>query len=251
MANGEADLSLAVIKPEFVQHVEIGAKTKPLAGLVFNVTAYNTDIKDYQTNVQSPQLGVNRGYLANAEKVNVKGLEVDANYKLKNFLSLNASVAYTEGKYVEFKNAPLPLEETGATTIDPTTNKSVQQAFKDISGSELPGISKWNVALGAELSTKGKLFDNEGRFFVATDLSHRSAFSSNPTPSTVLRVNGYSLLNARLGFRSGQYTIFVWSRNVANTNYFEQLQAAAGNSGLYAGVVGDPRTYGATLRFNF
>ena len=251
LANGEADLSLAVIKPEFVQHVEIGAKTKPLAGLVFNVTAYNTDIKDYQTNVQSPQLGVNRGYLANAEKVNVKGLEVDANYKLKNFLSLNASVAYTEGKYVEFKNAPLPLEETGATTIDPTTNKSVQQAFKDISGSELPGISKWNVALGAELSTKGKLFDNEGRFFVATDLSHRSAFSSNPTPSTVLRVNGYSLLNARLGFRSGQYTIFVWSRNVANTNYFEQLQAAAGNSGLYAGVVGDPRTYGATLRFNF
>ncbi len=74
---------------------------------------------------------------------------------------------------------------------------------------------------------------------------------SNPTPSTVLRVNAYSLLNARLGFRSGQYTIFVWSRNVANTNYFEQLHAAAGNSGLYAGVVGDPRTYGATLRFNF
>jgi iron complex outermembrane receptor protein len=222
-----------------------------LEGLILNVSAYNTDIKDYQTNVQSPQLGVNRGYLANAEKVNVKGFEIDANYRLKKFLSLNASVSYTDGKYVKFTNAPLPLEETGATTIDPITNKAVQQAFKDISGSELPGISKWNVALGGELSTAGKLFENEGRFFIATDFSHRSAFSSNPSPSTVLRVNAYSIVNARLGFKSGQYSVFIWSRNLANTNYFEQLQAAAGNSGLYAGVLGDPRTYGATFRFNF
>ncbi len=246
-----ADLSLSVIKPEFVQHVEIGAKTRPVDGLILNVSAYNTDIKDYQTNVQSPELGVNRGYLANAEKVNVKGFEIDANYKLKKFLSVNASVAYTDGKYVKFTNAPLPLEETGATTIDPVTNKSVQQAFKDISGSELPGISKWNLAVGTELSKKGNLFENEGRFFIATDFSHRSAFSSNPSPSTVLRINGYSIINARLGFKSGQYSVFIWSRNLANTNYFEQLQAAAGNSGLYAGVLGDPRTYGATFRFNF
>ncbi len=246
-----ADLSLSVIKPEFVQHVEIGAKTRPVDGLILNVSAYNTDIKDYQTNVQSPQLGVNRGYLANAEKVNVKGFEIDANYKLKKFLSVNASVAYTDGKYVKFTNAPLPLEETGATTIDPATNKAVQQAFKDISGSELPGISKWNLALGGELSTAGKLFENEGRFFIATDFSHRSAFSSSATPSTVLRINGYSIINARLGFKSGQYSVFIWSRNLANTNYYEQLQAAAGNSGLYAGVLGDPRTYGATFRFNF
>ncbi len=57
--------------------------------------------------------------------------------------------------------------------------------------------------------------------------------------------------NGSLGFRSGQYTVFVWARNIANSNYFEQLQAAAGNSGLYAGVLGDPRTYGATLRYAF
>jgi iron complex outermembrane receptor protein len=38
---------------------------------------------------------------------------------------------------------------------------------------------------------------------------------------------------------------------VTNTNYFEQLQAAAGNSGLYAGVLGDPITYGVTIRYNY
>lgn len=249
-SDGEADLSLAVIKPEFVQHYELGIKTKPISGAVLNVTAFNTDIKDYQTNVQSPQLGVNRGYLANAEKVNVKGLEVDASYRLKNFLTVNAALAYTDGRYVKFTNAPLPLEETGKTIKDANGN-NVQQAYTDASGGRLPGISKWNVAFGFELSTAGKFLGKSGRFFLAADASYRSDYSSNPTPSTVLQIDAYTLVNPRLGFKSNQFSFFVWSRNIANSNYFEQLQAAAGNSGLYAGVLGDPRTYGVTLRYNY
>lgn len=247
---GEADLSLAVIKPEFVQHYEVGIKTKPVQGLVVNSTLFFTDISDYQTNVQSPQLGVNRGYLANAEKVNVRGLELDVNYRLKNFLSINAALAYTDGKYVKFTNAPLPLEETGKTTTDQDGN-IIQQAFTDASGQRLPGISKWNISFGFELSTKGIFIGTSGRFFLALDASFRSEYSSNPTPSNVLVVNGYSLLNPRFGFRSNQFSFYVWSRNVTNTNYFEQLQAAAGNSGLYAGVLGDPITYGVTIRYNY
>ncbi|RZJ78308.1 MAG: TonB-dependent receptor [Flavobacterium sp.] len=248
-ANGQADLSLAVVKPEFVEHYELGIKTKPVKGAILNVTAFNTDIKDYQTNVQSPQLGVNRGYLANAEKVNVKGLEIDGTYQLKRFLTLNAAVAYLDGKYVKFTNAPLPLEETGNTEI--INGVATQVAFKDASGGRLPGISKWNISGGTELSTSGNLATKVGRFFVAADASYRSGYSSNPTPSSILNVDAYALLNARAGFRSEKFSIFVWSRNLTGTNYFEQLQAAAGNAGLYAGVLGDPRTYGATLRFSF
>ncbi|TKC01484.1 TonB-dependent receptor [Pedobacter cryotolerans] len=249
IANGQADLSLAVVKPEFVKHYELGIKTKPAKGAILNVTAFNTDIKDYQTNVQSPQLGVNRGYLANAEKVNVKGLEIDGTYQLKRFLTLNAAVAYLGGKYVKFTNAPLPLEETGNTEI--INGVATQVAFKDASGGRLPGISKWNISGGTELSTSGNLATKVGRYFVAADASYRSGYSSNPTPSSILNVDAYALLNARAGFRSEKFSIFVWSRNLTGTDYFEQLQAAAGNSGLYAGVLGDPRTYGATLRFTF
>lgn len=246
---GEADLTVAVVKPEYVQHYELGIKSKPFKGALLNITAFNTDIKDYQTNVQSPELGVNRGYLANAEKVNVKGLEIDGSYQLEKFLTLNAALAYTDGKYVSFKNAPLPLEETGHTEL--INNVATQVAYKDASGGVLPGISKWNISIGAELSTKGNFLGRTGRFFIASDASHRSTYSSNPTPSKVLNINAYSLFNARIGFKSKDFTCFVWSRNIANTDYFEQLQAAAGNSGLYAGVIGDPRTYGVTLRYSF
>lgn len=248
-SNGDPDLSVAVVKPEYVQQYEVGVKTKPVVGLLLNVTAFTTNIKDYQTNVQSPQLGVNRGYLANAEKVNVKGLEVDGSYQLENFLSLNAAISYLDGKYVSFTNAPLPLEETGHTEIIGGT--STQVAFKDASGGRLPGISKWNVSGGAEYSLGGSFVQKPGRYFIGGDITYRSEYSSNPTPSKVLVVKGYSLINARIGFRSEKFTLFAWSRNIANTNYFEQLQAAAGNAGLYAGVLGDPRTYGATIRFNF
>ena len=251
LSNGEADVSLADIRPEYVTHYEVGVKTKPIKGTLLNVSLFNTDIKDYQTTVQSPQLGVNRGYLANAEAVNVKGFEIDAAYQLSQIFTINAAVAYTDGKYVSFTNAPLPLEETGKLIPDANGVQTVQQAFTDASGGRLPGISNWNFTGGFDLSTKGKLFSYNGRFFIASDISFRTGYSSNPTPSAVLNVNGYHLLNARLGFRSNNFTAFIWSRNLTNTKYFEQLQAAAGNSGLYAGVLGDPITYGATLRFGF
>jgi iron complex outermembrane receptor protein len=248
-STGQADLSVAVVKPEYVQHYELGLKTKPVKGAILNVTAFNTDIKDYQTNVQSPQLGVNRGYLANAEKVKVKGLEIDGTYQLERFLTLNAAVAYLDGKYVKFTNAPLPLEETGHTEL--VNGVATQVAFKDASGGRLPGISKWNISGGSEFSTPGNLATRAGRYFIAGDASYRSEYSSNPTPSSILNVKGYALFNARLGFKSDNFSLFVWSRNIANKNYYEQLQAAAGNSGLYAGVLGDPRTYGATIRYAF
>ena len=249
-ANGNPDLTLAIIKPEEVQHFEFGVKTSLFKNTTINLSAYNTDINNYQTNVQSPELGVNRGYLANAEKVNVRGLELDGNVKFNQFISFYGAVSYTEGKYVKFTNAPLPLEETGATVLSGTT--TVQAAFKDISGGDLPGISKWAGSIGTELSLKGKFIGLQGRYFLSADGSYRSSFSSSPSPSKFLNISDYGLLNARLGFKATRgLSAFVWGRNILNQNYFEQLLPASGNTGVYAGVLGDPITYGLTLRYSF
>ncbi|HRI28701.1 MAG TPA: TonB-dependent receptor [Chitinophagales bacterium] len=236
--NGQPLTDLAIIKPERVSHVELGVKTKPYKNAILNLILFNTDIFNYQTLVRAAELGVNRGYLSNADQVRTMGAELEATYSLPKHLRLNLSVSYTDGKYVSFPNAPVPLEETGGPSL------------KDISGEILPGISKWAASLGAETYTKTKLLGQEGETFFGFDLFYRSSFSSNPSLSTYLYIDGYALLNARLGFRAAKgVTIFVWSRNVANTDYFEQLLPAAGNIGHYAGVLGDPRTYGITLRY--
>ena len=64
-------------------------------------------------------------------------------------------------------------------------------------------------------------------------------------------VDGYGLVNARVGFRWAQgWDVFVWSRNLLDRDYFELLTAAPGNSGLIVGQPGDPRTFGVTLRLS-
>lgn len=240
-ANGEILIDLARIKPEYVTHFEAGVKTTPSSRSTLNVVFHHTEIKDFQTQVQTAEVGVNRGYLANAEKVRVYGLELDANVRVSRHLSFNGAVAYTDGKYVSFKNAPVPLEETGGPA-----------AFKDISGGDLPGISKWAGSLGGELNTKGVFMENEGNYFLALDAYYRSDFSSSASPSAYLNIEGYALLNARIGFRTSRgVSAFLWARNLLNQDYFEQLLPAAGNAGHYAGVLGDQRTYGVTLRYAF
>jgi len=242
--NGQAATNLAVIKPEYVKHYEAGIKSTPTDNLIFNLVFHHSDIEDYQTNVQSPEIGVNRGYLANADKVSIRGIEADFNYRAGQHFSFNGALAYTEGKYEKFTNAPLPLEETGL------TKDGVQIAFKDISGGSLPGISKWAGSVGGEFSTPALFLGEVKRFFFAAEGFYRSSFSSSPSPSAYLNIDGYTLVNARAGFRAAQgLTAYFWTRNLFDKDYYEQLLPAGGNAGHYGAVLGDPRTYGVTLRY--
>lgn len=240
-AAGQPLLELAEVKPEFVKHYEFGLKTSPTKGSTLNLVFHNTNIEDYQTLVQTAEVGVNRGYLANAEEVRVLGVELDGSVRISPTFSLNAALAYTDAIYVSFTNAPVPLEETGG-----------EFAFKDISGGRLPGVSKWAGSFGGEYSKSAQFFGKSGNFFIGSDVFFRSEFSSSPSPSQFLNVDGYALVNARTGFRVKEgFSAFIWARNLLNKDYYEQLLPAAGNAGHYAAVLGDPATYGLTLKYAF
>jgi iron complex outermembrane receptor protein len=236
-AAGNPVLSAATVRPEDVRHIEVGVKTTPFSGVTANFTVFNTDIKDFQAQVVNASVGVLRGYLANAEKVRVRGAEFDGSARLSRRITLYGAAAYTDGVYASFPDAPPPLEDTGGPQV------------KDISGSLLPGISKWAVTLGGEYAKPATVLRKNGEVFVAVDGSYRSSFSSSASYSRYLVVDGYSLLNARVGFRLADgWTFSVWSRNLLDENYFELLTAAPGNTGLYVGQPGDSRTVGVTMR---
>jgi iron complex outermembrane receptor protein len=228
----------AVIRPEDVSHVELGVKLTPSARSTANFTFYQTDVEDYQTSVQNAQLGVNRGYLANAEKARVRGAEFDGNVELGNHVSLYGALAYADAIYVSFPDAPVSLEETGGPT-----------SSKDISGERLPGVSKWAGSFGGEIAFPVR---GGGEIFGGFDTYYRTDFSSSPTPSAYLIGDGYGLLNLRVGFRAARaWSGHLWVRNALDEQYVEFLLPAAGNAGHYAAVVGDARIYGATLRYVF
>lgn len=67
-----------------------------------------------------------------------------------------------------------------------------------------------------------------------------------------LNIDGYGLLNARVGFRASDgLSASLWARNLLDKEYYEQLLVAGGNAGHYAGVLGDLRTYGITVRYTY
>lgn len=255
-AAGNPILAAGTVRPETVDHFELGLKTQFLNRRVtLNLTAFQTDIADYQALVTNGQLGVLRGYLANAEAVRVRGVEVEFSARPSSRLSLYVNGAYTDARYRRFVDAPCPPELSGGTTAAagqtpgaPGVPGALSPANCDISGQVLPGVSRWAASWGGEYRVPGGLFGAPGDWYAAYDGSARTGFSSNPTPSIYTRVNGYDLHNLRAGFDSDAgWGAFAWVRNAFDQDYFEQLAVPSGNTGLIVGQPGDPRTYGITL----
>jgi iron complex outermembrane receptor protein len=252
--------SAGSIKPEDVNHFEAGLKTQFWdRRATLNLSAFRTDIKDYQATVTNGQLGVLRGYLANADKVRSQGFEVDFSVRPSEWLSAYANGAYTDATYRKFIDAPCPPELSGGTTVGagqtpsaPGTPGGLSPANCDISGQRLPGVSKWSLSFGVEASAPFNLLANEGELYVGYDGSYRSNFSSNASPSAYTWVDGYSLSNFRGGFRTPDgLNVYAWVRNAFDEEYFELLAIGPSNTGLIAGQPGDPRTWGVTLKAAF
>ena len=259
-------LELATIKPESVNHFEVGIKTQFLnRKATFNLTAFRTEVKNYQTQVSNFAVGNIRGYLANADKARSQGVEFDASFRPSDRFNIYGNGAYTDAKFVSFSNAPCPPELSGgkAQPLDangvptapadlPGTPGGISPAQCDISGSRLPGVSKWAFSYGAEGNVPVKLFGKDGQIYLGVDGSYRSDWSSNASPSAYTNVDGYALTNFRLGFRAeGRLDIYGWVRNAFDTQYFDQLAVASGNTGLIVGNLGDPRTFGGTVKLTF
>lgn len=259
-AAGVPIAAAGTIRPEKVDHFELGLKSQFWdRKATLNLAAYRTDIRDYQATVNNGQFGVLRGYLANAGKVRSQGIEADFSIRPSDRFTAYASGAYTDAKYVRFVDAPCPPELSGGTTVGagqtpsaPGTPGGLSPANCDISGQRLPGVSKWAFSFGAEGNLPTTFLGKEGEVYLGYDGSYRSDFSSNPSPSAYTFVDGYSLSNFRLGFRTqGGLNIFGWVRNAFDEDYFEQLFVGPGNTGLIAGLPGDPRTWGGTVAVTF
>ena len=259
-ANNNPILAVATVKPEKVNNYELGLKTQLFDRRVtFNLAGFWTDIMDYQATVTNGQLGVLRGYLANAGFVRTRGFEVDTAFRPNENLNTYFNVAYTDAKYVRFRDAPCPPELSGGTTAAagqtpsaPGTPGGISPQFCDISGQRLPGVSKWALSFGAEYDLPSQVAGYDGYFYLGYDGSYRSNFSSNPSESIYTTINGYSLHNFRLGYKAqDKWNLFGWVRNAFNNDYYELLTLQSGNTGMIAGQPGDPRTYGATVSMSF
>ncbi|HYE46483.1 MAG TPA: TonB-dependent receptor [Caulobacter sp.] len=239
---GLPSLVNAVVEPEEVVTYEAGLKTQLLDDLlVFNIAVFSTEVENFQANVVDTGPGALRGYLSNVELVTLKGLELDFATRRIGGFSLYGNLAYTDAQYDSFANGPCPLERIGTST-----------AACDLSGKELPGVSKWAGSFGGEYRQDVTLGRLGGEAYFGVDASFRSAYYADAAVSKYARLPAYELVNLRFGFESDAgWEAFVLVRNTFDEEYIQNITVVSGNSGLIVGTPGENRTVSLTLRARY
>lgn len=224
-----------IIQPETSTAYEVGLKNTLAGGSAFiNAGLFWNDIDNYQAAQINPTGASSSAFLANVGKVRLRGLELDSRWRVDDSITLSASGAWNDARYVSYKNAPPPqeLRYVGAP-------KTI-----DLSGKQIPGASALSgqISLDYQRPLPGDLtltayatqtFKSATRYIIFSDVGHQQA---------------YGLTSIGLGLLSPQkhYFVTVWAKNLFDQKYI----LAAGSASTitpYISILGDPRTVGITL----
>ncbi len=279
-----SDPGLATIngKPEYVTSYELGFKSDFTLGTVpvrFNANVFNLDYKDIQraaaNNVNNGCLsaspparcalvgnttGLDQGAIVfNAEKARVRGVELELVVRPVKGLQLSSSYSYIDAKYKKYTQNI--SGDSLNTTVDTCNGPKaliygVPQAF-DFSCLPFQNTPKniFNVNARYEIPAG----DEVGTFVVGANYSwvdkvYTSATTTpNDDPKSMLAAYGLLNLSAEWnGILGSPLDLRVFATNVTNKlyrtySYVGVKQASGFSNSLY----GEPRMYGASLRFRF
>ena len=228
------------VRPEKIDNFELGLKSQLWdQRITFNLAGFWTETTDYQTAITELTPGtVNvRQYIANIPKVRSRGVEADLVIAPSEWLSVTASGSYVDATFRDYTNAPQAPENLNLGGI------------QDLTGRQIPGVPKFTYTLGVDASQP--LLERGGstlELYGHADFSHRSSLNTTVSLSRYGEVEGYGILNARIGVRlaDGSIDASIWARNLTDTEYFQTLSPA--NTGAITAIIGEPRTIGVTLR---
>jgi iron complex outermembrane receptor protein len=229
--------------PEKVDTYEVGAKTS-FRGRVhgyLNVAAFYNDFRDQQLQAnaqvippQSPVSGI-----INAGKSRIYGAEVDASISPLENLTLDVSYAYLNTKLQEFVTPPL----------DPT--RFVRLIPTSVVGGPLALAPKNKIS--ATATYRLPMSESVGRISLGATFTHTDKqVASAASPIGVLPAT--NLLNLNLNWESIGHSpldLALFATNVTRKKYATYVGGSYASSGFDTIIVGQPRMYGARLRFRF
>lgn len=233
-----------LVGPERANDAELGFKSTLLNNrLQLNANLFWTGIHGYQatTLYQAPGSPNVVQVLANAGSVRSRGVEFEATAAPLRGLTINFNGSYNDVTYLSFKDAPCPGE---------VSTVAGAPASCDLTGERVVGASKWIGNLNGEYTWR---LSNGIQPYVNAGYSYRSEAEGTLDNSELSTIDGYGLVNLAGGIRTdlgdGQLDASVWVKNATDTDYY--LAAFAYINGSYTASVGQPRTAGVSLRYDF
>lgn len=214
--------------PEFTSNFEFALRAQSsdrrwrLSGNLFT-----TDWTDQQVRVLTPL-----------------GLPVDT-------LTVNAGESSLSGAEAELGYWPTRgLEIYGSAGLLRTRFDSFADGDRDFTGNEFPFAPPWSVLGGVFYRAPGS--DRFGGVWTgrAEVTSQGEAFASAANDPRY-RVEGRTLVNARVGYRVGSWGVFAFGRNLLDEPYLLQTWESDVPGFGRLGRAGDPRAVGIELDFSF
>ncbi len=206
-------------KPEKVQGGEVGFKAQ-LADRTVRIESvlYNYNYSDLQVSVFNP---ASFSFTTkNAASARTRGVEVSVDWQASRHARLFGSVAYNQGKYVNYTTAQCYVAQTSAEGCLPVTVNGSPTTAQNFDGRPLTDAPRWNFAGGASydenLSARWMLGFN-------ADVNYTSSYDTDPNKDPGALQGGFARVNAgiRLYSADEHYEFAVIGRDLANKYYKE------------------------------
>ncbi len=217
---------------EFVNSYELGTKTTWLDGsLLANAALFDEQFTNYQLNEF-----VGTGYdVLSLPKATSKGVDTNVMWQATRNWLLQAGVTYNDVRVG--KDIPGAAFAPGG-------------VFGLLPGARMPLASLWSDTASA--TYEHPLTDTLlGRFNISA--KYQSGVNQGATYAPELYQGGYTVVNARVGITpiNKQWSVELWSDNLTGARYAQVKFAGVIQTGTWNAFLGAPRTWGATLRYNF
>ena len=184
--------------------------------------------------------------LINVPASEIKGGEADITIRPIEGLRLTDSVTYLDSDVIKYDGY------------------NILGNLQDFAGTRLPFTPKWSNVLDGEyrytLPSGGSPFFGitvnsrsvSDSAFGASEISYPAAPTTHVAPGIVYPdlINGYSLVDLRLGYESAdeKWKVMVWGKNVFDQYYWTSVITASDTT---TRLTGRPMSYGITLSYKF
>jgi iron complex outermembrane receptor protein len=211
--------------PEESTVYEIGLKAD-YDSVRFNVALFSQEIEGFQSNIFTGS-GFN---LANAGKQSTDGLEFDVLWAPTENLRISFAATWLDPIYDSFE---------GAAGIDGPT---------DLSGEVPSGIPELSTNINATYNFE--MFSSLS--YVRLEHVYEDEVQLNDNVPAEIASREINMINASFGMSWNNGLEFnLWGRNLTDDQFLQSSFPSVAQFGSYSGYPNTPRTYGATVKYNF
>jgi outer membrane receptor protein involved in Fe transport len=256
------DPGLAFFEPEYINSVELGAKTRLLNNtLQANVTAFYYDYEDLQVSKIVNQTSLNENMDAD-----IFGVEAEFLWSPSQHWNFMMNLSYLDSELGEFETFD-PADPNQMGTVDgifsagnqnilfsddcPGDTGSCPGIPVDVEGNQLPNAPEYSVYIAGSYSF---FLDNGMRWDISASYYWQDEFYTRIYNTEDDLLDNWDVWNASTTLNSAEEDWYAeaWVRNIADDDHYtgQYLQDAA--VGLFRSVqLLEPRTYGLTLGYRF